>query len=241
MANQAPPRVKHALNNSKLTLSAPCPTAKGKYSQLSWDLYMNNPRIVVKTNDPSEMNPSKGYGRIQAAMSPPGLFALIELIKAAVASQSEFKRKVENFNHQYVDGKRTEEAKPDTDVWVGKDPDGCVYISVVSKKEDRPIIKFVFGPPDQRYEKYFHGDGTPYARSEVSSLYAKAYTNMLTALFSNLMVANYVDTAPKGPPGSYNRQGGGNNNYGGDRSGGGYSRPAPSAPAAEIEESEFPF
>lgn len=238
MSNGAPPKIKHALNNSKLSLSAPCPGVKGKYAQLSWDLYMNNPRIVVRTNDPSEANPSKNYGRIQAAMSIPGLFALIELMKNAIASTEEWKEKIENSSHPYVDGKRSMEVKPDTDVWVGKDRDGCVYISVISKKEDRPIIKFVFGPPDQRYEKYFHSNGNPFTRSEVSALYANAYVHMLQHLFGNVIVSSYVDTAPKGPPGSYSKSNSGYNNS----NNGGYKQQQQQAPQhAEIEEDAFPF
>lgn len=233
MSNGAPVKVKHALNNSKLSLSAPCPGVKGKYAQLTWDLYMNNPRIVVRTNDPSEANPGKNYGRIQAAMSIPGLFVVIDMIKQAIAATEEWKMKAENSTTPYVDGKRSMEVKPDTDVWVGKDRDGCIYISVISKKEERPIIKFVFGPPDQRYEKYFHSNGNPLSKAETSVIYANAYVGMLQHLFGNVIVNSYVDTAPKGPPGSYNKP-----SYNNNSSSGGYQQ---KAPAVEVAEDDFPF
>lgn len=56
-----PPRIKNALDNRKLNLSAPTPGAQGKYANLIWGIINNNPRITVYTGDPSEEgNASKG-------------------------------------------------------------------------------------------------------------------------------------------------------------------------------------
>ena len=55
-------RVKNALDNRKLFLTAPVPStdpeAKGKYSTLQWMLVKNNPRMVVWTNDPADTGES---------------------------------------------------------------------------------------------------------------------------------------------------------------------------------------
>ncbi len=237
--NQRPERKKNAFNNNKLTLSAPCPTAKGKYSTLGFEFYNNNPAIVVRTNDPADMDPSRNYGRIMANMDTPAFFAFIVNLKSAIESEGEFKRKCENHNHEYVNGRRSEEIVHISDLWVGKDKDGCVYISVLSKKEDRAVIKFVFGPSDGRWHKYFHGDGQPFTKGDMSMLYAKAWVMILSEVTPNLIAQEYVAPVPRKP---FNgQQGGQRNNYGGNRQGGGGGYSKPSQPDTSIAEDDLPF
>lgn len=236
---QRPERKKNAFNNSKLTLSAPCPTAKGKYSTLGFEFHNNNPAIVVRTNDPADMDPSRNYGRIMANMDTPAFFAFIVNLKEAIASAGEFKKKCENHNHDYVNGRRSEEAVHISDLWVGKDKDGCVYISVVSKKDDRAVIKFIFGPSDNRWHKYFHADGQPFTKGDLSVLYAKAWTMILSEVTSTLIVNEYVAPVPRKPFGG--QQGGQRPAYNNNRpnNGGGYNKPAPAEPS--MSEDDLPF
>lgn len=237
---QRPERKKNAFNNTKLTLSAPCPTAKGKYSTLGFEFHNNNPAIVVRTNDPADMDPSRNYGRIMANMDTPAFFAFITNLKEAIAAPGEFKRKCENHNHDYVNGRRSEEIIHISDLWVGKDKDGCVYLSVLSKKDDRAVIKFVFGPSDQRWHKYFHGDGQPFTKGDLSMLYAKAWTAILGEVTANLIVQEYVAPVPRKPFGGNN--GGQRPPYNNNRpsnGGGGYNKPAPVEPT--ISEDDLPF
>lgn len=238
---QRPERKKNAFNNTKLTLSAPCPTAKGKYSTLGFEFHNNNPAIVVRTNDPADMDPSRNYGRIMANMDTPAFFAFITNLKEAIAAPGEFKRKCENHNHDYVNGRRSEEIVHISDLWVGKDKDGCVYLSVLSKKDDRAVIKFIFGPSDNRWHKYFHGDGQPFTKGDLSMLYAKAWTQILGEVTANLIVQEYVAPVPRKPFGG---NGGGqrNNSYGGGNNrpnNGGYNKPA--SVEATISEDDLPF
>lgn len=190
-----------ALSNSKLGLSAPCPTAKGKYSVLKWDLERNNPRIIVRTNDPAEMNREHNFGQILAPMGAPEFFAFLEFLKMATNSSEEMKNRIENWNQDYVDGKRTVEPIHISDTWIGKDKEGCVFISVVSKKEDRPVIKFITAPADDRWHKFYHSDGTQYTRAEASVIYAKSYYNLLSGVMANLIVDEYVEPPPYVPNG----------------------------------------
>lgn len=222
-----PERKKHALNNNKLVLSTPCPTAKGKYSQMKWDIYMNAPRIIVRTNDPSDSTPEKGYGNITAALDAPTFYAFLAMLEQAFKSSGEWKAKIENYNHDFVNGKRSQEIVHISDLWVGKDKDGVVFCSVISKKDERPVIKFAFGPSDTRYHKIFHADGQPYSKGELSVLYAKSYHRLLGEVMSNLLVTEYKEP-PKpnfgnkgGNGGGYNRGGNGsynNNNRSGSSS-----------------------
>ena len=231
-----PEKKKNAFNNSKLTLSAPCPTAKGKYSTLGFEFNNNNPAIVVRTNDPGEMSPAQNYGRIMANLDIPAFYAFISNLEAAINAEGEFKRKCENYNHDYVDGQRSQDIKHISDLWVGKDKEGCPYISVLSKKEDRPVIKFVFGPSDQRWHKYFHADGTAFTKSDLAKLYANAWLMILKQVTGNLIAQEYIAPVPRKP---FNNQGGGNRpSYNNNRPNSGYSKPA--APSDD-DNNDLPF
>lgn len=224
MANPAfPPKKKHALNHSKLSLSAPCPTAKGKYSQLKWDVYMNNPRMVVKTNDPSEMDASKGFGTINANMDTGTFYVFLELLDKAIESTVEFKSRIANYNAGYSeDRSKPAEVVHVSDIWVGRDKDNQIFISIISRKGERPVIKFIFGPGDARFHKVYKADGTEFTKAELSVIYAKAYRSFLTEAMANVLVQEYTEP----PKPSFK--------------GGGYQKQNTQAPAEDIEE-DLPF
>jgi hypothetical protein len=188
---------KHALNHTKLILQAPCPTAEGKYSQLKFDVYMNNPRIVVRTNDPTEQEASKGFGMINANMETPTFYAFLELLKKSINSDKEDKDKISIYTGEYVDRKPTGKQIHVSDIWIGRDKEGQIFISVISKKDERPVIKFIFGPPDERFVGVSHSNGTPYTKAEMSVLFAKSYVSMLGELMAGVLVNEYVEPPPR--------------------------------------------
>ncbi len=212
-----PVKIKHGLNNPKIRISAPCPTAKGKFSQLSWDLWNNNPRLVVDVKDPAFATPDKGYGRITAAFEMPSMFLFIELLKEAVASEGADKKQMKIYGApKGGGGGGYQEPVHMSDIWIGKDAEGCVFVSVVKKEEGWPVIKFVFEQPDRRFVKIFKGDGTEYSKAELSVGYAKGYINLLTQAMGTAVMTTYVEPPPFIPG---NKGGGGG--YGGNRGGGG--------------------
>jgi uncharacterized membrane protein YgcG len=211
---QRPERIKNALDNRKLNLSAPTPGVQGKYASLIWGLYSNNPRLTVYTNDPNDSGEQNGYGKISANLDGPTFFAFLELLKIAVAAPGEFKDKVENKNFIFPGGKRSERPVVVSELWAGKDKDGLIWISVTAR--DRPKIKFPITNPD--FHQFLHGDGTPYAPAETSKLFALGYINMLDKMMAHLMVTLWVEPEKKNPPG------GGGNYGGGGGGGGGYNR-----------------
>jgi hypothetical protein len=232
--------IPNPFKNPKLTLVSANPQAKGKYAKLSFDLYNNNPRLVVATNDPTLQVPEKGYGRITAALDTPAFFSFIELLKEAINNKEPSKFKIENFGMQK--GGDPKVPAHLTDLWVGRGEDGAVFVSVISKADGYPVIKFVFAPSDSRYHKYYHGNGSEFSKAELSNLHAKAYVTILEEIMSNLLVSNYVEPAPyQGNKGGYN------NNRGGQ---GGYQKPAynnqqpqsyPGDGAADTDGDAIPF
>lgn len=216
------PRKKNALDHRKLNLTAPCPTAQGKYSALIWGVYSNNPRLTVYTGDPEDASERTSYGRITANLDTPTFFAFVEMLEAAAKSQTEIKQKIENKNYTWFGGKRSERPAVVSDLWVGKDKDGCVWISVLA--ENRPKIRFIIKPSE--FYSLYHSDGTPFTKGEESSLYALGYCSILRNMVSNVLVNEYVEEVPKTPNNNRggNQQGGNNYNRGGNQGAGNYQQ-----------------
>ena len=218
-------RTKNALDNRKLNLSAPTPGHQGKRASLIWGLYSNNPRLTVYTGDPNDQDASKGYGKITANLDAPVFFAFLQLLEMAVdpATPNDWKAKIENKNFIFPGGKRSEAPVVVSELFVGKDKDGVVWISIVDRNKDRPRIKFVIGGND--FHRFLHSDGTPFTDAETSVLFAKGYIKLLQEMMGNLLCSLWVEPEQRpqqnnrggnGGGGGYNR--GGGNSYGGGRS-----------------------
>jgi uncharacterized membrane protein YgcG len=239
---QKPRKVPTILSSAKLKLSAANPAAKNAWAKLGWEIFRNNPRIVVDTGDPNLRNRDTDFGKITAALDPLLFSCVTQMILDAANSQGETKTKAECLGHSYKSGSKSEAVVPLADIWVGKDKEGCVFISVVNKdKEGFPVIKFIFGPSDQRFMKWQHGDGTPYTKAEVSVLAAKAYVAILEPLISQLLIDNYEPPEPPGGGFGGNRGGGGGGGYGGGQRQGGGGGGAPKAVHDDDGGSDIPF
>ena len=227
---QGQPRKKIALDNSKLGLVAKCPTAEGKISKLSWGLNKNNPFIRVYTGDPADESERTKNGRIQAELDAPHLYALMVLIRQATREENGWKNCISCSNYIFPGGKRSESPVVTAEIWVGKDKDGVVYISLIDKLiKDRPVIKFdicVGG----FWIKLRHGDGREYTKAESSLVFANGYANMLEALYGGLLIDEFVpyqkpEGQNNGGRGGYGKGGGGGGGYSrGGNGGGGYSK-----------------
>lgn len=233
---QRPPAPKNTLSHNKLHLQAQTPSDASKKSTLKWEFTGNNPRIVVWTNEPGDDGRDKDYGKIIAALDLPVFNIFLEMLSEIAAGPRDTKSKIENKNYIFPGGKRSEQPVVVSELWVGKDKDGKVWICV--SKRDRPRIKFVLGD-EMQYHKFIHGDGTPYSDEQVSTMCARGYVRMLTEIMNAMAIAHYKEPEPK--PDNNNR--GGNNynrgnNNGGNNNGGGYSR---SAPATPPDDDEIPF
>ena len=210
MAEFTPPtRKKNALDNNKLKLSVPCPTAPGKFSSLVWGVYKNNPRITVYTGDPEDSGERNGYGAIKANLDGPQFAAFIEMCNSVIQGPAGEKRKIELLEFTFFGGKRSEMPVVVSEVWVGKDPDGAIWISVTAV--NRPKIKFIFS--SGQYCNLFHGDGTPLSKDETSKLFAAGYVKLISNLVPNVMVSEFAEIVPKQQGGYQNKGGGGGNNY----------------------------
>lgn len=234
---QAAPRKKIALDNNKLNLNAPCPTAPGKTSAWTWGFVKNNPRITVYTRDPADNTEKTGYGKIVANLDTPTLYMFFNLIEQAIKEPNGWKDKIVNRNFTWFGGKRSDTPAVLNELWAGKDAEGCIWVSIVAKDKDRPIIKFIFGGTE--FHHLYHGDGTQYTAAEASVGYAKGYIDVLRQLYAQISIIEYVEPEPQQPRQGFGGQQGGQGGGGfggGQGQGGGYSR----APAA-VMENDLPF
>lgn len=227
---QRPERKKIALDNAKLGLIAKCPTAEGKISKLSWGLNKNNPFIRVYTGDPADESERTKNGRIQAELDAPHLYLLLQLIRQAITSENGWKTCMSCENYIFPGGKRSEKPVNTADVWVGKDKEGVIYISVVDKlMKERPVVKFDISIGGF-WIKLKHSDGREYTKAEASILFAEGYADMLQELYAALLVTEFVPyqkpegQGQRGGGGYGNKSGGGYNRGGNSGGGGGYNR-----------------
>lgn len=216
-------KIEHALQNPKIRLSAPNPQSKGKYATLQVDIWNNNPRVIVNTNDPNFASADRQFGRITGAMEAPTYYAMLGFIDQAIAAEPGWKANVQLLSNPKGQNGPGVEPVPAADVWIGKDAEGVVFISVVNKLgEGWPVIKFPFGAPDRRFVKVYHANGNEYSKAELSVQYAKAFREAFGQLMAGVLVKTYEKPPPFIPGnkgGGYNRGGGGggyrNNNGGG--------------------------
>ena len=212
-----PEKVEHPLNSPKCRLSAPNPSVPGKYATLSFDIYGGNPRLVLSPNDPSRMSPEKGFGKVQAALDLPTFYVFLELLKTAISGPAGNKTKLENFGT--VKGGEVAHL---TDIWVGRDAQGVVFVSVIGKREGLPFVEFKFGPADERFHFLKKSDGSVFSKAEVSAVYANGYIAMLTQTMAGIAVKSYVKPAPYVPQGKGGYSKGGYGNQGQSSSGSDY-------------------
>ena len=200
---QAPPRQKNAMDEFKLRLS--CPPAQGaqKPGSLAISLVANNPRIDVYTNVPND----KANGNIRAAMDMPVFYMLLEMMDDALKLEDSQVLKLQNLNHTFFEGKRSEQPKLISTTCIGRDKEGCLFIAVVAK--DRPYLKFNLLPSN--YHVMIGVDGNPLDKREASNWFLRGYRKMLSEMMAAVAAANYLEPVKK------DQQGGG----GGQRQGGG--------------------
>ena len=197
-------RVKNALDNRKIQLSAKCPADDSKYSTMMWMLVANNPRLVVWTNDPSDTGEANNYGKIQANLDLPTFVVFLNVLADVIDGANDSKQYVENYNYIFPGGKRSDSPVLISTLYCGKDKDGIVWMSLIAK--NRPAIKFVFG--EGQFHHFHNKDGSAAEKSKVSQLYAAAHIRILYGFMEQLAVSNYVEPEKK----DTDKKGGYNNN-----------------------------
>lgn len=186
---QYPPKPKIALDNDKLKLHTPVSGQPGKKSSLTWGMYQNNPRIVVYTNCEASATRENDYGKITAALDAIAFEGLMDLLELITTSPNDTRYKLENSNFTFFGGRRSESPSVVSEVWVGKDKEGVMWISVTA--QGRPKIKFEFMFSD--YHHFFTADGNSLPKPTASVMACKAYCKVLSGMYKTMLVTGYID------------------------------------------------
>lgn len=232
--------VKNVLDGNNLSISAPCPSAQGKWSSLNFRVTKGNPRIIIYTNDPNDSG--NDHGRIVVKMHPLSFGALLETWAKAISQESGWKETIEIEDYTWGrGGQRSDKPELTHKIIIGKDGDGVISLMVLDAKiRDRPRIKFEVKAP--RFIKVIGADGAQMDKAAESIRFSEIWLKILSSLTSSLYVSTYEE--PKKRP----QQGGG---YGGGQggSGGNYNnnnnnqgrRQGGDAPVADDFDSDIPF
>lgn len=205
------PRKKNAFDEYKLRLQADPVNGSRKKPTLAISVRKNQPTIEVRTG----VDGDKDYGRIMGKLDTPTFFAIVPAIERMCdpATPNDSKLVVKNMGVKFSQGGQRD-VKLDTQLIIGKDRDGIVYIAVTSWERERPIIKFAFRPSEMH--EWFDGAGNKLSPADVSLLYAQSWAKIFAGLTPHVLYNEYEEP----PPRDDNRQGGGGG-YGGGRPGGG--------------------
>lgn len=241
--NQPAPKPKDITASSNLRLSAPCPSARGKWSKLSFSQWMGNPRIEVMTEDPNDQGNNRG--RITAKMDLITFQMILNLVRTLCTNPEETKWKIElKKPGKFQQGQPPAEAIHEASVIVGRDAEGVIFISVKDELiSGRPVVKFPFAMTN-RFTRLVRSNGEPPTASELSIQAARAWCDASEKIMAQVCVDRYEHPQP--PGGGYNRNGGGggggnwnrNQNNGGGNGGGNSGGGAPSSGGGD---DDFPF
>jgi len=213
------PRKKNALDEYKLRLAGPTLTDQGaKFpGALAVSVVKNQIHLDVYTNVPNDKN----NGNIRAAMDHLSFGAFLELFDAVLKSGPDTAYKIQNKNHTFFEGKRSEEPRLVSTTILGRDKEGVMFIALVAK--DRPYLKFDF--LGTGYHTLIGPDGQPMSKADASGYFARGWRRTINNLTGGVAVAEYVAPEPKNKDGGGNGGGGGYNGGGnrGGNGGGGYN------------------
>ncbi len=167
------------------------PTDRPRKPKLSWAIRDGNPRVSVFTNDP---NDTTNKGIITAPMDPITFMDLLDMLKKVAHSAPDSDPVYLDCRTSARDenGKPTGDIVPLSQVWMGKDKDGIVWISVFA--DGRPRIKFPFTMSP--YHGIYKSNGTSLTPAEGSVLTAMSTAAVLDKIygmyFENTCLNRYV-------------------------------------------------
>lgn len=221
-----PKREKTVLDDNVLKLYAEkLPEGTGRPA-LSWYFQNNNPRIDVYTNMPNDPDNGKIRADIGINVAYEILCELEDLSEST--TDEEYNARWENHGRTWnrAENRSNKELSPKSNIVVGRDKKGRIYIALLSVIGDRPKIRFYFG--ENIYRKLYI-NGQPASDAELSRRAVRGWLKSIEHLLPIIAAINWEEKVKEennnNRGGGYNNSGSGNyrnNNNGGG--GGGNSR-----------------
>lgn len=221
-----PKREKTVLDDNVLKLYAEkLPEGTGRPA-FSWYFQNNNPRIDVYTNMPNDPDNGKIRADIGINVAYEILCELEDLSEAT--TDEEYNARWENHGRTWnrAENRSNKELSPKSNIVVGRDKKGRIYIALLSVGGDRPKIRFYFG--ENIYRKLYI-NGQPASDAELSRRAVRGWLKSIEHLLPVIAAINWEEKVRedggnnnnRGNGGGYNNSGSYRNNNGGGNSNGG--------------------
>lgn len=201
-------------------------------------VFGNVPRITVKTNVQNDINHGKIDFNMDLATFAVGMAYLQDLVEGKDVPQEQ------KFEYQddFVAGKKLDKIITLATWVIGKATDGRIYMAVISSQQQRPRIRFFFGPT--KYHDIKNGDGSQVGADKISAAYARGFARSSEQLVYILLGGPSFDPNAKNVANPANFGGGGGQGGGKPAyNGGGGQRPQYNGgggkPAGEAELPSF--
>lgn len=148
---------------------------------LNWVVRETFPRITVITNSSEFLIDGKiNHNKvITATFDYVNIKLLLNEFKNIILSNQDTSFTANSYNVKFVDGKRTDEIELRAQTIIGKE-NGVVYIRLVEK--DKDVITFEL-LPSSKWFKYTKDNEIIKDKKLLSSMYAKAYYELLVKAF----------------------------------------------------------
>lgn len=168
-------------------------------------VFGNNPRLTVRTNVEGDQN----HGKIDFNCDLATFAAAIAYVRK-LANGVDCEPHMEFvYQNDFVAGKKLDSIIPLTNLVIGKDAEGRIYIALVSSQTSRPRIKFYFGP--SKHHDILLKDKSKAGPGLLSQCYAEGWAKPAYDLVIHYLTADF-DPNAKGvanPNNMNNGQGGG--------------------------------
>lgn len=148
---------------------------------LNWVVRETFPRITVITNSSEFLIDGKiNHNKvITATFDYVNIKLLLNEFKNIILSNQDTSFTANSYNVKFVDGKRTDEIELRAQTIIGKE-NGVVYIRLVEKDKDVVTFELL---PSSKWFKYTKDNEIIKDKKLLSSMYAKAYYELLVKAF----------------------------------------------------------
>lgn len=199
-----PERKLNAFNEAKLRIFGEPVNGSKRAPWIGVSIFGNNPRLEVQTN----VDGDKNYGFINGNMDSTSFYMMLAALRKCIGMDSKCQYRVPNQTGPF------NEMRLASTIYVGKDDEGCVYISVIDVDKERPKIKFVMMPSS--YHTLTDESGAALSKAEISTLFAEGWVDLISKLIPPVLAADYTpppprEDRPQGGNKQWNNNGGGGN------------------------------
>lgn len=161
-----------------------------KRPNLRFNVIGNVPRISVRTNVPNDPQ----YGRIDFKTDLATFAAAMHYANQLATGADVPQERRFTYEDDFLAGKKLDKPMVLSTLMIGREAEsGRIYIAIISSQQQRPRIRFFFGP--SKYHNILNGDGTQITPKEMSEAYAIGFLKPAEQLVYQLLVKDFDENA----------------------------------------------